>query len=94
MSNLIDNDPGTDRFVSYEGELKLVQADLNQQLEEIKESTGEPRKAAVSKAKRALEEADELVSRCLEPLLRRGVPEVSESHIDGATRGLAHRVHG
>lgn len=61
MSNLIDADAGTERFSGYEAELKLVQADLNQQLEQIKDSTGEPRKAAISKAERALEEAEELV---------------------------------
>lgn len=62
MSNLIDADAGTERFGGYEAELKLVQADLNQQIEQIKETTGEPRKAAISRAERALEEADELVS--------------------------------
>jgi hypothetical protein len=65
MSNLIDAEAGTERFGSYEAELKLVQADLNQQLDEIPELSGEPRKAAVAKAERALEEANELVSRCL-----------------------------
>ena len=60
MSNLIDAEAGTERFGGYEAELKLVQADLSQQIEQIKESTGEPRKAAISRAERALEEADEL----------------------------------
>lgn len=63
MSNLIDADAGTERFGGYEAELKLVQADLSQQIEQIKETTGEPRKAAISRAERALEEADELVRR-------------------------------
>lgn len=61
MSNLVDADAGTERFSGYEAELKLVQADLNQQLDNIRESTGEPRKAAISRAERALEEAEELV---------------------------------
>lgn len=61
MSNLIDADAGTERFTGYEAELKLVQADLSQQIEQIKESTGEPRKAAIGRAERALEEAEELV---------------------------------
>lgn len=61
MSNLVDAEPGTDRFSGYENELRLVQADLNQTLEAIKDATGEPRKAAISKAERALEEAEELV---------------------------------
>ena len=63
MSNLIDAEAGTERFGGYEAELKLVQADLSQQIEQIKETTGEPRKAAISRAERAPEEADELV-RC------------------------------
>lgn len=61
MSNLIDAEAGTERFGGYEAELKLVQADLSQQIEQIKETTGEPRKAAISRAERVLEEADELV---------------------------------
>jgi len=63
MSNLIDADAGTERFSSYEAELKLVQADLNQQLDEIPELSGEPRKAAIAKAERALEEANELLGQ-------------------------------
>jgi len=60
--SLLDADAGTERFSGYEAELKLVQADLSQKLDEIPELTGEPRKAAISKAERALEEAEELVS--------------------------------
>ncbi|KAH7122367.1 t-SNARE [Dendryphion nanum] len=61
--SLIDADAGTERFGSYEAELKLVQADLNQQLDEIPELSGEPRKAAIAKAERALEEANELLGQ-------------------------------
>jgi vesicle transport through interaction with t-SNAREs protein 1 len=74
MSNLIDADAGTERFGGYEAELKLVQADLSQQIEQIKETTGEPRKAAISRAERALEEAEELVSRSL------NAPNMAHSH--------------
>ncbi|KAF1924642.1 vesicle transport v-snare protein [Didymella exigua CBS 183.55] len=63
MSNLIDAEAGTERFGGYEAELKLVQADLSQQIEQIKETTGEPRKAAISRAERALEEAGELIGQ-------------------------------
>ena len=70
MSNLIDADAGTERFGGYEAELKLVQADLSQQIEQIKETTGEPRKAAISRAERALEEAEELVSGSLNKTYR------------------------
>ncbi|KAF2745834.1 vesicle transport V-SNARE protein [Sporormia fimetaria CBS 119925] len=63
MSNLVDAEAGTERFSSYEAELKLVQADLNQQLEQIPELSGEPRKAAIAKAERALEEGEELLGQ-------------------------------
>jgi ElaB/YqjD/DUF883 family membrane-anchored ribosome-binding protein len=65
MSNVLDSDAGTERFASYEAELKLVQADLNQKLDQIPELSGEPRKAAIRQAERALEEAVELVRPCL-----------------------------
>lgn len=73
MSNPLDTDAGSELFGSYEAELKLVQADLAQKLDQIPELSGEPRKAAISQAERALEEADEIVrcDSCLErePLL-------------------------
>jgi len=62
MSNPLDTDAGSELFSSYEAELKLVQADLNQKLDQIPDLSGEPRKAAISQAERALEEASELVS--------------------------------
>ena len=52
---------GSELFSSYEAELKLIQAELNQKLDQIPELTGEPRKSAVKQAERALEEASELV---------------------------------
>lgn len=61
MANPLDTDAGSELFSSYEAELKLVQADLAQKLDQIPDLSGEPRKAAVSQAERALEEADELV---------------------------------
>lgn len=60
--NPLDTDAGSELFSSYEAELKLVQADLNQKLDQIPELSGEPRKAAIGQAERALEEAEELVS--------------------------------
>lgn len=62
MSNPLDTDAGSELFASYEAELKLVQADLSQKLDQISELNAEPRKAAVRQAERALEEANELVS--------------------------------
>ncbi|EJT79168.1 vesicle transport V-SNARE protein vti1 [Gaeumannomyces tritici R3-111a-1] len=63
MSNPLDTDAGSELFSSYEAELKLVQADLAQKLDQIPELSGEPRKAAISQAERALEEADELLGQ-------------------------------
>lgn len=64
MSNPLDTDAGSELFTSYEAELKLVQADLNQKLDQIPELSGEPRKAAISHAERAVEEVNEIVSIC------------------------------
>jgi hypothetical protein len=61
MSNPLDTEAGSELFSSYEAELKLVQADLNQKLDQIPDLSGEPRKATISQADRALEEASELV---------------------------------
>jgi len=61
MSNPLDTDAGSELFTSYEAELKLVQADLSQKLDQITELAGEPRKSAVRLAERSLEEAQELV---------------------------------
>lgn len=62
MSNPLDTDAGSELFSSYEAELKLVQADLNQKLDQISELSGEPRKSAIRLAERTLDEANELVS--------------------------------
>ena len=63
MSNPLDTEAGSELFSSYEAEYKLVQADLMQKLDQIPDLSGEPRKASISKAERALEEAEELVRR-------------------------------
>lgn len=61
MSNPLDTDAGSELFSTYEAELKLVEADVNQKLDQIPELAGEERKAAVRGAERALDEAKELV---------------------------------
>ncbi|KAG7148735.1 Vesicle transport v-SNARE protein vti1 like [Verticillium longisporum] len=53
MASHLDTEAGTERFADYEAELKLVQADLAQKLDQIPELSGEPRKAAISAAERA-----------------------------------------
>lgn len=63
MSHPLDTDAGSELFGSYEAELKLVQADLNQKLDQIPELEGEPRKAAIGQAERAVDEAKEIVSQ-------------------------------
>ncbi len=62
MSGYSDNESGSELFSSYEAELKLIQASLNDKLDQISDLTGEPRKAAVRQAELSLEEATELVS--------------------------------
>jgi vesicle transport through interaction with t-SNAREs protein 1 len=61
MANPLDTDAGSELFSNYEAELKLVQADLNQKLDQIPELTGEERKSAIRGAERAVDEAKELV---------------------------------
>lgn len=61
MANPLDTDAGSELFSSYEAELKLVQADINQKLDQVAEVSGEQRKAAIRQTERALEEANELV---------------------------------
>lgn len=65
MASPLETDAGSELFSGYEAELKLVQADLNQKLDQIAESQGEERKSAIKQAERALEEATELVNYCL-----------------------------
>ncbi|RYN34739.1 hypothetical protein AA0112_g5156 [Alternaria arborescens] len=88
MSNLIDADAGTERFSGYEAELKLVQADLSQQIEQIKETNGEPRKAAISRAERALEEAEELIGQMR--LEKSNIPANLKSKYNARFRNFEH----
>ncbi|KFH43430.1 Vesicle transport v-SNARE protein-like protein [Hapsidospora chrysogenum ATCC 11550] len=97
MANPLDTDAGSELFGSYEAELKLVQADLTQKLDQIPELSGEPRKSAISQAERALEEADEILGQMR--LEKQNIPTSArakvnqrfrnyESDIDGAKRKL------
>lgn len=61
MANPLDTDAGSELFSNYEAELKLVQADLNQALDQVAELAGEQRKAAIGRAERSVEEAKELL---------------------------------
>jgi len=97
MANPLDTDAGSELFSSYEAELKLVQADLSQKLDQIPDLSGEARKAAIGQASRALEEANELLDQMR--LEKQNIPSSSrtkvnqrfrnhESDIDGAKRKL------
>lgn len=59
----MDSEAGSELFSNYEAELKLVQADLSQKLDQIAELSGEQRKAAIGRAQHSLDEATELVGR-------------------------------
>ncbi|KAI5863437.1 vesicle transport V-SNARE protein [Durotheca rogersii] len=98
MATPLDTDAGSELFSSYEAEFKLVQADLTQKLDQIPELSGEPRKAAISQAERALEEADELLGQMR--LEKQNIPSSSrpkanarfrtlESSVESAKRKLA-----
>ena len=63
MSNPLDTEAGSELFSNYEAELKLVEADLNQKLDQIPEMTGEERKSAIRSAERAVDEAKELLDQ-------------------------------
>jgi vesicle transport through interaction with t-SNAREs protein 1 len=80
MANPLDTDAGSELFSSYEAELKLVQADLSQKLDQIPELSGEPRKAAISQAERALEEADELLGQMR--LEKQNIPTSSRAKVN------------
>jgi len=80
MANPIDTDAGSELFSSYEAELKLVQADLSQKLEQIPDLAGEPRKAAISQAERALEEAIELLDQMR--LEKQNIPSATRTKVN------------
>jgi len=86
MSNPLDTDAGSELFGSYEAELKLVQADLAQKLDQIPELSGEPRKAAISQAERALEEADEILAQMR--LEKQNIPTSSRGKVNQRFRNF------
>jgi vesicle transport through interaction with t-SNAREs protein 1 len=80
MANPLDTDAGSELFSSYEAELKLVQADLSQKLDQIPELSGEPRKSAISQADRALEEAQEILDQMR--LEKQNIPSTSRTKVN------------
>jgi vesicle transport through interaction with t-SNAREs protein 1 len=80
MADILDQDAGSELFSSYEAELKLVQADLTQKLEQVPELTGEPRKAAISASERSLDEAKEILDQMR--IEKQNVPTPSRQKIN------------
>lgn len=80
MANPLDTDAGSELFSSYESEFKLVQAELNQKLDQITELSGEPRKSAVRLAERAVEEANELLDQMR--IEKTNIPSTTRSRIN------------
>ena len=79
MANPLDSDAGSEQFDNYEAELKLVQADLTQKLDQVDELSGEERKSAIRGADRAVEEAKELVCSHIN-LLRPNMSKTSSAN--------------
>ena len=65
----MDTDIGTELFASYESDFNLIIADVSSKLDGLQDQDGEPRKAAIRAAERAVEEAEEIVRQLLVPKL-------------------------
>ena len=84
MANPLDTDAGSELFSNYEAELKLVQADVSLKLDQIPDLSGEQRKAAVTQAERALEEAKELLDSM--NLEKQNIPQTSRNKVNQRLR--------
>ncbi|KAI4268215.1 MAG: hypothetical protein L6R38_007920 [Xanthoria sp. 2 TBL-2021] len=92
MSSPLDTDAGSELFSSYEAELKLVQADLNQKLDQISELSGEPRKSAIRLAERTLDEANELLGQMR--IEKQNIPSATRSKINQRFRNFESDIDG
>jgi len=92
MSNPLDTDAGSELFSTYEAELKLVEADVNQKLDQIPELTGEERKAAIRGAERALDEAKELLDQM--NLEKSNIPTSARSKVNSRFRNHHSDIDG
>ena len=92
MSNPLDTDVGSELFSSYEAELKLVQAGLNDKLDQISDLSGEPRKAACRQAELALEEAVELLDQMR--LEKQNIPSAARSKVNQRFRNYEADIDG
>ncbi|OAL22969.1 hypothetical protein AYO22_06877 [Fonsecaea multimorphosa] len=84
MANPLDTDAGSELFSTYEAELRLVQADVNQKLDQIPELQGEERKAAIRGAERAIDEAKELLDQM--NLEKSNIPTSQRSKVNSRFR--------
>ncbi|KAF7592472.1 hypothetical protein BBP40_000253 [Aspergillus hancockii] len=87
MSNPLDTDAGSELFSSYETELKLMQAELNQTLDQIAESSGEQRKSTIRKAEQLLDEATELLDQMR--MEKQNIPSAARSKVNTRFRNYA-----
>jgi len=92
MANPLDTDAGSELFSNYEAELNLVQADLNQKLDQIPELTGEERKSAIRGAERALDEAKELLDQM--NLEKSNIPSSLRSKVNSRYRNHTSDIDG
>jgi len=92
MADILDSEAGSELFASYEAELKLVQADISQKLDQIPELTGEPRKAAISQAERAVEEAKEILDQMR--IEKQNIPAALKSKVNTRFRNHQTDVDG
>jgi len=83
---MADADSSSVLFSSYEADLKLVQADLSQKLDQIQELSGEPRKAAVRLAERSLEEATEILDQMR--IEKQNIPSATRSKVNQRFRNF------
>ncbi|KAJ5179790.1 Vesicle transport v-SNARE protein vti1 [Penicillium capsulatum] len=90
MSNPLDTDAGSEMFTSYENELKLVQADLDQKLDQINEASGEQRKAAIRQAEQVLDEATELLDQLR--MEKQNIPSASKSKVNARFRNYSSDI--
>ncbi|KAJ9608668.1 t-SNARE VTI1 [Cladophialophora chaetospira] len=92
MSNPLDTDAGSELFGTYEAELKLVQADVNQKLDQIPELTGEERKVTIRGAERAIDEAKELLDQM--NLEKSNIPTSQRSKVNSRFRNHQSDIDG
>jgi vesicle transport through interaction with t-SNAREs protein 1 len=85
MSNgILDQEAGSELFASYTAELNLALADARERVEQIPELTGEPRKAAIGQAERAIEEAREILGQMA--LEKQNIPQAIKPTINSRFR--------